>query len=410
MSTKMNLLSLLLANLRGKPGRNFATAFCFAFIAANVFTAQYFIAGTSGSVDQGMSRMGADLLVAPYEYSLLFKESGQQNTVALVRVDPSRFRMSRSLMENFGKVDGIEKMSPQLYVTTMSIPTLASTPVMIFGFDPATDFTIQPWLDQPLDHPLGTGEILVGNAIPGAKNTRIMIADQSYTIAGRLDPTQSSIDNSVFLSLPEAHTLAGRPGVMTEGAPSVSPAEISAVFVKVKAGSDPAVVGAQIKRPTSDISYITRHFTLNPVSEDVKGIPGLLGAISTIVVIASLPLVALIAAMVAHERQREIGLLKSMGAKRSTVFLIVIGESLALSALGGIAGILMSLGLFVLINPQSLLGDTLQVSFQMPSITSIGLMAGTAFFVVMIIGSIASLWPAYRSCLLNPYDAIRCEG
>jgi hypothetical protein len=40
--------------------------------------------------------------------------------------------------------------------------------------------------------------------------------------------------------------------------------------------------------------------------------------ISGVVVLASFPLIALIAAMVAHERQREIGLLMAMGAKRNT--------------------------------------------------------------------------------------------
>jgi putative ABC transport system permease protein len=408
MNAKLNLPILILANLRGKPGRNIATLFCIAFIAANVFTAQYFIAGTTGSIDQGMSRMGADLLVAPSEYSLLFKESGQQNTVALIRVDPSRFRMSSRMMNSFGSVEGVEKMSPQLYVTTMSIPELKA-PVMLFGIDPATDFTIQPWLDQPLDHPLSEREIIVGNAIPGPLHSRISIADQPYTITGRLDPTQSSMDTSIFFSLPDAYLLAGKPGVIPEGVPPVSPTDISAVLVKVKTGSDPGMVGAQIKRPSPGISYLTRHFALNPVSEDVKGIPGLLGAISAIVVIASLPLIALIAAMVAHERRREIGLLKSMGAKRSIVFLIIMGESLSLSALGGMTGIVMSLALFVLINPQSLLGDMVQVSFQMPNAASVGFMAATAFVVVIVIGSIASLWPAYRSCLLNPYDAIRSE-
>ena len=114
--------------------------------------------------------------------------------------------------------------------------------------------------------------------------------------------------------------------------------------------------------------------------------------------------------MVANERQREIGLLKSMGARKRFICTIVIGESLTLSVLGGVAGIGMSLAAFLLLNPQDLLGGALQVSFRMPDAAGIGIMAGTALLVVIAIGSIASLWPAYRSSTLNPYDAIRRDG
>jgi len=36
-------------------------------------------------------------------------------------------------------------------------------------------------------------------------------------------------------------------------------------------------------------------------------------------------------------------------------------------------------------------------------------MAVRALSVVIAIGSIASLWPAYQSSRMNPYDAIRSE-
>ena len=52
--------------------------------------------------------------------------------------------------------------------------------------------------------------------------------------------------------------------------------------------------------------------------------------------------------MVTHERQREIGLFMSMGAKRNVVFFLVIAESLVLAAIGGIAGVGVSLFAFFL--------------------------------------------------------------
>jgi ABC-type antimicrobial peptide transport system permease subunit len=61
-------------------------------------------------------------------------------------------------------------------------------------------------------------------------------------------------------------------------------------------------------------------------------------------------------------------------------------------------------------NSQGVLNSALQVSFRMPPLMEIGSMAGVALLVVITIGSISSLWPAYQSSMMNPYDAIRSEG
>jgi ABC-type antimicrobial peptide transport system permease subunit len=45
----------------------------------------------------------------------------------------------------------------------------------------------------------------------------------------------------------------------------------------------------------------------------------------------------------------------------------------------------------------------------MPPVMDIGIMASLAMFIVIAIGSISSLWPAYQSSKMNPYDAIRSD-
>ena len=46
----------------------------------------------------------------------------------------------------------------------------------------------------------------------------------------------------------------------------------------------------------------------------------------------------------------------------------------------------------------------------MPEVTEVGVMAALAVLIVVAIGSIAALYPAYESSMINPYDAIRGEG
>ena len=410
MNQKMDYFTFIAASLRNKQGRNLATIFCFAFIAANIFSAQYLIAGAVGGVDLGVLRMGADILVAAPQYSGFYKYVGPENTAAIVKVESSTLRINTRTVDAAASVEGVAKTSPQLYVATLNLPELSSSPVDIFGIDPATDFTIQPWLNHPLNNQPGPGEVIVGNAISGSVLSQISLHGHPYTIAGRLDPTRTAVDTTIFLRMDDAYTLAAADGIVPPSAPRISPGDINGVLVKVKPGADPGMVQARIKAPNAALTVLRRHFTLDPVAKDIQGLPNLLNMITAVVVLAAFPLIALIGAMVAYERQREIGLLKSMGAKRNIVFFLVFTESLVLAVLGGIAGIGASLATFFVLNTLGALDHALQVSFLLPTGAETGLMAGLALLVVITLGSISSLWPAYQSSTMNPYEAIRNEG
>jgi putative ABC transport system permease protein len=356
--------------------------------------------------------MGADQIVVPAQYLVFFRGIISNHTGAMVRAEASEFRVSSKIMDKIGEIEGVDAMSPQLYVSTLKLSDLSSEPVDIFGFDPDTDFTIQPWLRHPSRNPPGQGEVLVGSGIKGDELQRIEIAGKTYTIAGRLDPTQSAVDRTVFLRLDDAYALASINGVVPPGSQRITPGQINAVMLRLEPGEDPNAVSAKIKRlfaPTY-VTVIGKHFSLAPASRDIQGLPDLLNVISAVVVVAALPLIALIAAMVAHERQREIGLLKSMGATRKVIFSLIFAESLFLSATGGVAGVGVSLIAFTVLNSLGLVTSALQVSFRMPDAAELGVMAAMALLIVVTIGSIAALYPAYQSSMINPYDAIRREG
>ena len=88
--------------------------------------------------------------------------------------------------------------------------------------------------------------------------------------------------------------------------------------------------------------------------------PDLLDIISVVVIIAAFPLIAVITAMVTHERQREIGLLRSMGAKRKVIILLVMAESLSLAVMGGVAGVGASLIAFTVFGNLPVLSSVYQ--------------------------------------------------
>ena len=98
------------------------------------------------------------------------------------------------------------------------------------------------------------------------------------------------------------------------------------------------------------------------------------------------------------ERTREIGLRKAVGAKKRDIRLQFLTESVMLTAIGGIIGIILGIGIAWIITLTGLL--TAQVSI-MSIILSFGVSA--------IIGIIFGYYPAARASDLNPIDALRYE-
>ncbi|HEV8685970.1 MAG TPA: ABC transporter permease [Gaiellaceae bacterium] len=99
-----------------------------------------------------------------------------------------------------------------------------------------------------------------------------------------------------------------------------------------------------------------------------------------------------------HERIREIGIRKSVGADPWTVQVQFLIEALVLSTLGGVAGVLVGIG-------ATRLTGTLagwEVLISVPSLL-------VAFSVALVVGLVFGYYPARRAARLDPIAALRYE-
>jgi putative ABC transport system permease protein len=95
------------------------------------------------------------------------------------------------------------------------------------------------------------------------------------------------------------------------------------------------------------------------------------------------------------ERRAEIGLRRSLGATRGQIRLQFLAESLLLSALGGIGGVLLGLGV------TSAYASTQHWPTVVPAWAMLGGVGATLF-----IGALAGLYPAIRAARLAPTEAL----
>lgn len=97
------------------------------------------------------------------------------------------------------------------------------------------------------------------------------------------------------------------------------------------------------------------------------------------------------------ERTKEIGIRKSLGAKKIDILFQFLVESLSLSILGGIIGVLCGIGI-------GNLAENFGFSFNPNKIIVL-----ISFSSSAIIGLIFGIFPAYRAANLNPIEALRTE-
>jgi putative ABC transport system permease protein len=123
-------------------------------------------------------------------------------------------------------------------------------------------------------------------------------------------------------------------------------------------------------------------------------LPGLVGISLVVgaVVIMNIMLVSV------TERTREIGLRKSLGARRADIMSQFLIEAGTLSGVGGLAGIGLGIGLAALVSALSPLPATVA-----PWSIALGLLLGVG------VGMAAGAYPAYRAARLDPIEALRHE-
>jgi putative ABC transport system permease protein len=98
------------------------------------------------------------------------------------------------------------------------------------------------------------------------------------------------------------------------------------------------------------------------------------------------------------ERTREVGVRRALGARRRTILLQFLTESVLVTLLGGALG--TALGIFGM--------QILSQISPVPASASLGVALGGLVFSA-VVGAIFGVWPAYRAAALDPIESLRYE-
>jgi putative ABC transport system permease protein len=246
-----------------------------------------------------------------------------------------------------------------------------------------------------------TRDDLFGVGASGVVGQRIRINGLEFRVVGVAAAKGGSgfgnADDAIYVPLTCAQTLlAGDP-------------HLTLIDVQANTAGDMAAVQAGVNTMLLD-----RHHITDPTQADfsVLSQQDILATASTItgtftIVLASIAGISLLVGGIGimnmmltsvTERTREIGLRKAIGAREGDISMQFLAESVALTGLGGLVGVLLGF----LISWAITQSGVVQTSVSMSSV-------GLAFGVSFGIGVVFGYYPARRAAAMSPIEALRYQ-
>lgn len=364
------MLHFVAVDLRRHPGRTLLTASGVAIGVAMIVALLALSAGIERSASGLIHLGGSELGLFQGGVGELTASSLPQSLVARVRAQPD-----------------VADAAP-IAVATGTLPALGS--FLVFGVEPDS-FVMRRLVFLRGRPPARADEAAVGDAAARQLGLHVggalALADGAFRVVGVYHAGAAFEDQGAVLPLAVVGRMLGRPG------------DATTIAVTLRSGADPQAVGAALEDAFPGTAAISQPGQVARVDTNT-----LLIRKAAVVFVALALVIGGIAVMntmlmAVFERQRDFALLLAIGWPRRLVGELVLREGLVLSLVGALAGLALGAAAVALV--VRALGAS---SLVVPHLTAWTLLRG--LLVALAMGTVGSLYPAWRVTRLRPAEAL----
>lgn len=385
----MTNLKLIFRNIADNPLRSWITALCTALIAGLLIFSVLLVNGSQESLTRVTQRLGADIAVIPAGNQIIVEE-------ALLMGNPISVWMPRSVVSEVANIEGVEVVSPQLFLSTMRGASCCTVSDMFMvAYDPATDFTVRPWLKDNLNTDLKLGQAIGGTYITyTAGRDDILVYGYEIDLVGSLESTGSGLDQSLFFTYDTAVDIARLSPMRAEAALVLSPDSISTALVRLKDGTDPYAIADEIETRVRGVSAIPAASLFRNQREHVDSLRQNLSLFSLLLWVMSIVLIGFVSAAAVLGRRQELGILRALGATQTRLVGMLFSESAFLTLIGVLSGLGFSAAVLILF--KNLIVHSLNLPLYIPKLPEFLLLAGGILLAVLASVFFALLIPILK--------------
>jgi len=370
---------MILKNLLGRKTRTLLTVFGIAMGVAAVVALGALAQGLVDGYGAMGGGSGADILVM------------QDDALDIVfsAVDEE---VGRAL-SGFSEVDAVAEMIYSFASTD------ASPYFIIYGYDP-NDFAIEHFKIVEGEGlslqsaSRGKKPLLLGRAAADDLDKRVgdtfKLYESAYLIVGIYETGEAFEDGAAVILVEDAQEISGKPH------------QVNAFLLKLREGADDERLRERIEQRYADL-ITTTSATFAEEQDTLQYVGVFAWSVSLIAVLIGGVGVMNTMLMSVFERTREFGVLRAIGWHPARILRMILGESLLISASGGILGIALGWLGVVAIQQVPTAGMLVPQTLPIPLVAQ-------GIVTALTLGVVGALLPAWRASRLMPIEAIHADG
>lgn len=286
---------------------------------------------------------------------------------------------------------------------TNLIPSAETSGIALLAAEPELLDTLQATVDQGrfIDEATDQVPAIVLGAIAAerlgiadlAEGPMVYVSGHWFNVVGILEPMELNpdLDRAAFVGYPIAKNLFGTEENATTIYLRSNPDRVDGVHsILARTANPEAPNEVTVSRPSDALEA--------KAAVDTNLTRLLLGLAVVALVVGGVG-IANVMVISVLERRSEIGLRRALGAKRSHIAGQFLTESLLLSVLGGVTGVVLGAGITYLYATRQ--GWTLDIPLGAMAAGVVG---------ALVVGAIAGLYPAIRAAGMDPAEAVHPTG
>ncbi|MDR3603611.1 MAG: ABC transporter permease [Syntrophaceae bacterium] len=334
-----------------------------------------------------MDEFGANILIIPKSEGLSLNYGG-------IDLGGLSFDQKEISQEDLAKIKTIDNAANIRLVSpkVLDVFELNGQKALAVGVDFPSELALKKWWVINGTTPKSDSELILGReaAVKLGANvgSRLDIKGSEFWVSGVLDTTGSQDDSLVFMTLPVSQKIFKKEG-------KVSMVEIAALCKNCPISDIVTQISGII--PTGKVTAVQqvvagRMDALNHFQKFSLGISGLVLLVGAMVVF-----VTMMGSV--NERTREIGIFSAIGFRSSHIMKIILLEAFVVSFSAGLLGYLLGIGVTY--------GTLRALSDHAPNLTIDYTMAVGSIFLAVLVGLLASFYPARSAAAMDPSEALR---
>lgn len=348
---------------------------------------------TTAGLALSRERQGADVLVYPNESEL------SDSSMLYSGVAQSVY-MPADIVAKLD-TDMAESITWQFYLQTLPNAGCCSVEkeYRLVGIDWESDFLVRPWVKDKSVTGLEDGEILVGCNISTEETSSMMILNYPMKVVSSLEPTGTSLDDSVIVNINLLRRLAKLNFIFKD----LPPADlVTCAMVRLQDG---ASVQAYIQSLGGvEAKVVSISGVQNALQSEVDMLAVILTCLLAVIVILCCVTLSSQFRMLTLTRKKEVGYLRSIGMSRPQIYIMFITEFGLISLIGGVAGSAVGAAVVVPVTEWIKQHVALPISPSDPAFLVVHALAGLLLAVAVC--ALATISPLHQITQISPHEMI----